>query len=134
MKSKRPTKKTEEVSCGMCAFFGKPFLCVRKEKNPKAIICLSYKRKLLSQNKVMYPLLPDVGLEKLKEESIKVSGPSGLWYLIPLFFGILGGIVAYVGVKDDDKDMANNLLIFGLVWTIILVIIYLYNLAVVLNL
>jgi len=53
--------------------------------------------------------------------------------LIPLFFGILGGIVAYIGVKDDDKKMANNLLMFGVVWTIILIGIYLCILAVVLT-
>jgi len=131
-KSTEKIKVTQEVSCGTCAFFGKPFLCVRKEKNPKATICLSYERKLPPQKKGMYPLLPDIGLGKIEEEDIEISGPGILWYLIPLFFGILGGIVAYIGVKDDDKEMANNLLIFGIVWTIVLIGIYLYILAVVL--
>jgi len=49
--------------------------------------------------------------------------PSALWWLVPFFFGILGGIIAYVGVKDDDKGMAENLLIFGILWSIILFII-----------
>ena len=122
-------EKSTEISCENCAFFGKPFLCVRKEKNPKAITCLSYKSKV---SLPLYPLLPDVGLGKIKEKDLEVSGPSILWYLIPLFFGILGGIVAYVGVKDDDKEMANNLLLFGIIWTLILIGIYFYILTVVL--
>ena len=53
----------------------------------------------------------------------KISKPSGLWYLVPFFFGIIGGIVAYVGVKDEDREMAESLLIFGIGWSIILFIL-----------
>jgi len=124
------TEATQEIPCGTCAFFGKPFLCVRREKNPKAITCLSYKTKVSLQDKALYPLLPDVGLGKIKEEDVEVSGPSILWFLVPLFFGIIGGIVAYVGVKDDDKEVATNLLTFGIVWTLILFAIGFYIFAV----
>ena len=48
---------------------------------------------------------------------------SQAWYLVPFFFGILGGIVAYVGVKDDDRDMADNLLLFGILWTFALIVL-----------
>lgn len=50
--------------------------------------------------------------------------PTSLWYLVSFFFGILGGIVGYVAVKDEDKEMADSLLIFGIVWTIILALLY----------
>lgn len=57
-------------------------------------------------------------------ESEWVRGePTQLWWLVPFFFGIIGGIVAYVGVRSDDEDMAFNLLMFGIVWTVILSII-----------
>jgi len=108
----------------MCAFFGKPFLCVRKERNPKAETCLTYKRNASPRDKALYPLLPDIGLGKVEKEDVEFLGPSDLWYLVPLFFGILGGIVAYIGVKDDDKEMATNLLIFGFVWSLIIFVIY----------
>jgi hypothetical protein len=49
--------------------------------------------------------------------------PTGLWYLVPFFFGIIGGLVGYVAVKDDDRGMADSLLVFGLIWSIILFLI-----------
>ena len=51
------------------------------------------------------------------------SEPSLWWWAVPFFFGILGGIIAYVGVKNEDQDMANNLLTFGVVWTFVLAIL-----------
>jgi RNA polymerase subunit RPABC4/transcription elongation factor Spt4 len=49
--------------------------------------------------------------------------PSSAWYLAPLLFAILGGIIGYLGVKDDDKDMANNMLILGMVMSFIYALI-----------
>src|SRR5437016_11723401 len=48
---------------------------------------------------------------------------SGAWYLLPFFFGIIGGIIAWAVNKDKDPKRARNLLIFGLVWTLVPVII-----------
>jgi RNA polymerase subunit RPABC4/transcription elongation factor Spt4 len=55
--------------------------------------------------------------------SVYCKKPSNGWYLLPLLFGLIGGLIAYVGTKDEDKDMANNLLIFGLIWSIVLFLI-----------
>lgn len=57
-------------------------------------------------------------------EDASFERPTSLWYLVPFFFGIIGGLVGYVGVKDEDKAMADSLLVFGLVWTLILAIVY----------
>ena len=57
-------------------------------------------------------------------EEVTSGRPTLLWYLVPFLFGILGGIVGYVGTKDEDKDMANGLLLFGAIWSIILYIFY----------
>jgi hypothetical protein len=54
-----------------------------------------------------------------------IEGPSFLWYLVPFFFGILGGIVGYVAVKDKDENMALGLLLFGIFWTVIASVLYL---------
>jgi len=50
--------------------------------------------------------------------------PTRAWYLIPLFLGIIGGIIGYFAVKNDDKEMANNLLIEGIVLTIVVIILW----------
>jgi hypothetical protein len=63
-------------------------------------------------------------------EGIKeVERPTALWYVFPFFFGIIGGIIGYVGTKDEDKEMADSLLIFGIVWSIILIFAYWFLLA-----
>lgn len=41
--------------------------------------------------------------------------PSRAWYLVPLMFGVLGGIVGYIAVRNDDLKMANKLLVLGFV-------------------
>lgn len=48
-----------------------------------------------------------------------VEHVSGAWYLLPLSFGILGGIIAWAVNRDKDPGRARNLLIFGVLWTLI---------------
>jgi len=49
--------------------------------------------------------------------------PSGAWYLVPLLFGLIGGIIGYVGTKDRDEDTAFGLLVFGIIWSFVLLFI-----------
>lgn len=48
--------------------------------------------------------------------------PSKLWYLLPLFLGIIGGLLGYFILKDRDKSMAKNILIFGAIWMVVILI------------
>ncbi len=57
------------------------------------------------------------------EDNSDYEKPTILWYLAPLFFGLIGGLIAYVGTKDRDKDMASYLLVFGIFMTLVFVII-----------
>jgi len=66
------------------------------------------------------PSAPSGILDRSNELSSLPERPTALWYLVPFFFGIIGGIVAYVGTKNDDKEMADGLLIFGIVWSLVL--------------
>ena len=44
---------------------------------------------------------------------------SSWWYLLPLLFGIIGGVIAYFVIKQDDPIKAKNCLKLGLVLLII---------------
>jgi uncharacterized Tic20 family protein len=48
---------------------------------------------------------------------------SSLWYLVPLFFGFIGGIVAWAVNKDRDPKKARKMMIFGILWTILLIVL-----------
>lgn len=39
---------------------------------------------------------------------------SNIWYLLPLLFGLLGGIIAYVGTKNDDNEKAEGFIYLGI--------------------
>jgi hypothetical protein len=56
------------------------------------------------------------------EVAIRVK-PSDAWYLMPILLGFLGGIVAYVYVRDDDLEMAKNLFFVGIIPTFIYIIL-----------
>ena len=44
---------------------------------------------------------------------------SGLWYILPILFGIIGGVIAYFVIKQDDPSKAKNCLYLGIVLLII---------------
>jgi hypothetical protein len=52
-----------------------------------------------------------------------VEKPSAAWYLVPFLFGLIEGIIGYVGTKDKDEGMAFGLLGFSIIWSFILLII-----------
>ena len=64
------------------------------------------------------------------------------WYLVPIFFGILGGmafystqnmlfvlfgilggLICYFSVDDEDGKMAKNLLVLGIIWSFVVFVI-----------
>ena len=40
---------------------------------------------------------------------------SNWWYLLPIVHDILGGIIAYFAIKNDDREKAKKCLFLGLV-------------------
>ena len=40
---------------------------------------------------------------------------SNWWYLVPIFLGIIGGIIAYFALRNDDRQKAKKCLYVGLV-------------------
>ena len=49
----------------------------------------------------------------------EIKNRSGLWYLLPILFGIIGGVIAWFVIKDNDPKKAKNCLYLGLVLLII---------------
>jgi heme/copper-type cytochrome/quinol oxidase subunit 2 len=51
--------------------------------------------------------------------SQQVRARSRWWYLLPIFFQIIGGVIAYFILRDDDPKKAKNCLWLGIVLTAI---------------
>ena len=43
---------------------------------------------------------------------------SNAWFLLPIFFGIIGGIIAFFILRNDDPRKARNCLYLGLAFMI----------------
>lgn len=51
-----------------------------------------------------------------------MKGPPGrLWYLLPVLFGIIGGVGAYFILKDRDKETAKKMAIIGVASSVMFV-------------
>jgi len=49
---------------------------------------------------------------------------SNWWYLLPIFLGVIGGIIAWVALKSHDGKLAKNSLILGVILNVIGMIIF----------
>jgi len=45
---------------------------------------------------------------------------SNWWYLVPILFGIIGGIIGYFALRRDDLQKAKKCLYIGLILTAII--------------
>ena len=55
--------------------------------------------------------------------STETKNRSGAWYLLPIFFIVIGGVIAYFVIKEDDPKKAKNCLYLGIILTVIGVIL-----------
>jgi len=44
---------------------------------------------------------------------------SNWWYLLPIFLGIIGAIIAYFALRNDDRRKAKNCLFLGIILGVI---------------
>ncbi len=45
--------------------------------------------------------------------------PDDSWYVLPVLFGLLGGLIMLLALYDRDKDMAVKGLILGVITTVV---------------
>ncbi|MDA1124334.1 MAG: hypothetical protein O3C04_01645 [Crenarchaeota archaeon] len=48
---------------------------------------------------------------------------SRTWYLVPIFFGLIGGIIAYFMIRKDDPQKAKKCLWVGIILTVINIVV-----------
>ena len=51
--------------------------------------------------------------------SYPIKTRSNAWYLLPIFFGIIGGVVAFFMIRNDDPSKAKNCLYIGVGFMIV---------------
>lgn len=55
-----------------------------------------------------------------------MNGPSFHWLLEPFAYGIMGGLIAFIATKDQDMRMAEELLATGIFGAVLLFILNFY--------
>lgn len=55
---------------------------------------------------------------------MQIRRRSSLWFLLPIVFNILGGIVAYFVIRDDDPKRARSCLLLGIILAAIPVLLF----------
>lgn len=56
----------------------------------------------------MYEILKEIIMSESRTRS-------KVWYVVPVILGIIGGLIAYFAVKNDDPKLGKNCLIVGIV-------------------
>jgi len=51
---------------------------------------------------------------------------SNAWFLLPIFFGIIGGIIAFFILRQDDPQKARNCVYLGIVFMIFGIILNIF--------
>jgi uncharacterized OB-fold protein len=67
--------------------------------------------------------LPQTNSSTQSQYPMHGGRPSAAWYLLPIFFSIIGGIISWACIRDRDPHMAKNNLILGILLTVIPIII-----------
>lgn len=55
----------------------------------------------------------------MKELSQPEKIRSNVWFLLPILFGIIGGIIAFFILRQDDPHKAKNCLYLGILFMVI---------------
>ncbi len=48
---------------------------------------------------------------------------SRMWYLVPIFLGILGGVISWFALRNSDRALAKNCLIVGVISSLLSLIL-----------
>ena len=54
---------------------------------------------------------------------MQVKRRSSFWFLLPILFNVIGGIIAFFVIREDDPKKARNCLYLGIILCIIPVLL-----------
>jgi len=64
---------------------------------------------------------------------MEIRKRSSWWFLLPILFGIIGGIIAYFVIKEDDPKRARSCLYLGIIlaaiWISLFIVPFLIGIA-----
>ncbi len=60
---------------------------------------------------------------KVEIKMERVKPRSNIWYLLPIFVGLIGGVIAYFILRNDDSKKAKNCLYVGILLAVVGIII-----------
>jgi hypothetical protein len=97
-----PIKQENKIFCIMCGqqMLESTQFCTNCGQSPNAI----------SQTTVSHN-------QQYSSQSTQSAGR--IWYLLPLFFGLFGGIIAWAIIRKRNSKRARNILILGIIFGII---------------
>lgn len=55
---------------------------------------------------------------------MQIRRRSSLWFLLPIVFNVLGGLVAYFVIRDDDPKRARSCLLLGIILAAIPILLF----------
>lgn len=55
----------------------------------------------------------------MSSQSPKIK--SKWWYIIPIFLGVIGGIITWFALRFHDKRLAKNCLILGIIFNVFVI-------------
>ncbi len=61
---------------------------------------------------------------------MQIRRRSSFWFLLPIIFNVIGGVIAYFIIKEDDPKKAKNCLYLGIFLAIIPILLIVIPLVV----
>ncbi len=55
---------------------------------------------------------------------MQIRRRSTLWFLLPIVFNVLGGIIAYFAIRDDDPKKARSCLLLGIILAAVPILLF----------
>lgn len=61
---------------------------------------------------------------------MQIRRRSSLWFLLPIFLGVIGGIIAYFVIREDDPKRAKSCLYLGIILAAVWIGLFVIPLAI----